>query len=186
MTTVCVLVISNKCGDDVFVCADYGVAYRQLERYVDEQWDESMSYEGEVPEKPKDVDEKIEWYFEVMGYWESYETFPDEEVIGAGLQHTETRYSAILGVIAGLRERAESIEYTCTGDTWDNMELIEEMARDGLGQISDDQVLLRMPSWAWDLVYETLSMDAASSSFSVGLRVDISRALKAIEVLHEV
>lgn len=139
MTTVCVLVISHEYGDDVFVCANSDVARRQLEEHVDEWWDETLVVrtpggEDTIPKKPEGVDEKVELYFDaMMGGSESYETFPGEEVIGAETKHT-SMYGAILGVITSLRDKAEASEYTDTGDVWDNLELIEKMAQEGLGE----------------------------------------------------
>ena len=125
MRTVCVLVVSNKYGDNVFVCAGPDVAYRQLEKYVDEQWDRNM-----VTEKPEDPDERIEWYFETMGNWENSEFFPGERVIGHA-----SMYDAILGVIDDLQNQTEAAEYTDTGLVWDSLARIKEMAQEGLGEV---------------------------------------------------
>lgn len=101
--TVCVLVISHKYGQDVHVCADSDTAYCQLGKHVDKWWNDSMTVripggEDVTPERPGDTDEKIELYFEAMDGRESYETFPDEEVIVA----EAPGYDAILGIIATL------------------------------------------------------------------------------------
>jgi len=44
------------------------------------------------------------------------------------------------------------------------------------------QVTLVMPDWAYEIIMETLYMDAESSSFDLELRDEIKKALDTIEV----
>ena len=44
----------------------------------------------------------------------------------------------------------------------------------------DEIVVRQAPRWAWDLIDETLALDASSSSFDGELRADIRNALNAM------
>ena len=46
-----------------------------------------------------------------------------------------------------------------------------------------DEIILIIPEGAWDILEETLQMDAVSSLFEAHLRQDISEALRMVRVL---
>ena len=45
-------------------------------------------------------------------------------------------------------------------------------------------VTIRVPEEAWDVLLETLEMDAQSSAFDPALRKEIARALKAVRAIE--
>ena len=50
-------------------------------------------------------------------------------------------------------------------------------------QSPSDIVLRAAPRWAWDILDETLALDAESGAFSADLRADIARALDAVKTV---
>jgi hypothetical protein len=48
----------------------------------------------------------------------------------------------------------------------------------------EGEVMVCMPTWAWNILIETLEMDSVSGAFDRALRQDILRALDAIEEVY--
>jgi hypothetical protein len=55
------------------------------------------------------------------------------------------------------------------------------VAHDRLANCREDELITRSaPQWAWDVIDETLAMDAQSSAFDPELRDEIDAALAAM------
>ncbi|MFO7946026.1 MAG: hypothetical protein R6V19_04345 [Armatimonadota bacterium] len=107
------------------------------------------------------------------------------EVVAADVEAVEAdrQLGAHLGTKYGL-----SGDYDVIIDTW-----CAEIARDNgielleieldFQKLFPDAVVLTAPSDAWNIMAETLCMDADSSYFDLAIRSDISEALKAVSHL---